>query len=117
MNAVGILLFWSFLLPSFEVRDQSSSDPVKSTWAVSWAISPPARCRKPVDRRQNGASDRASLRLVVWDEEEDSDGDFVDEVGVSLSSSEAVDCSAWMTFAFSQTKSVWTSCHRIPLRC
>jgi hypothetical protein len=116
MNAVGILLFWSFLLPSFAVRDQTS-DPVKPTWAVSWAVSPPARCRKPVDRRPNGAAHQASLRPVVWDEEEDSDGDFADEIGVSLTSSGVVDCSAWMTFAFSQSKSVWTSYHRIPLRC
>jgi hypothetical protein len=116
MNVVGILLFWSFLLPSFEVRDQST-DPVSSNWAVTWAVSPPARCRKPVDRRPHGALDQARLSPVVWDEEEDSDGDFVDEIGVSLTSSRVVDCSAWMTFAFSQSKSVWASHHRIPLRC
>ncbi|AGA31088.1 hypothetical protein [Singulisphaera acidiphila] len=119
MKSVGILLFWSFLLPSFGGRGQAS-DSVKSPQAVASTLSHATRLRRSDGRLPNKAFDHTGLGLSLWDGEDDDDSDGVGHFiafDAPLTSSHVVDNAPWSSFTFSQTKAVWTSCHRIPLRC
>ena len=117
MKSVGILLFWSFLLPSLGVRDQGS-DSVKSPQTVASTLSHSTRLRRSDGRLPNEALDHAGLGLYLWDgeDDDDSEGHFL-AFDAPLTSSHVVDNAPWSLFTRSQTKAVWTSCHRIPLRC
>ena len=52
----------------------------------------------------------------IGEDDDDSEGHFL-AFDVPLTSSHVVDNAPRSLFTRSQTKAVWTSCHRIPLRC
>ncbi|SIO24597.1 hypothetical protein SAMN05444166_3220 [Singulisphaera sp. GP187] len=117
MKSVGILLFWSLLLPVLGVRDQGS-DSANSPQTVVSTLSHSTRLRRSDGRLPNGALDQAGLGLCLWDGEDDDDsaGHLV-AFRPPLTSSHVVGNAPWSSFTVSQTKAVWTPCHRIPLRC
>lgn len=116
MNAVGVLLLWSVLCPSFEGCDRPA-DAGRSPWAVAFTASHPAQIRKPVDRRSHHAPDRACFSPVLWDQDDDSDGKVVGGGDAWIVRPVAADAVASSLFTDSQSTAVWTSCQRTPLRC
>ncbi|WP_406694031.1 hypothetical protein V5E97_23600 [Singulisphaera sp. Ch08] len=117
MKTIGILLFWSFLLPSFGVWDQSS-DSEKVPQAVASTLSHSTRLRRSDGRLPNEALDHVGLGLYLSDGEDDDDLDrhFI-AFSFPLTSSHLIASASWSSFSCVQTKAVWTSCQRIPLRC
>jgi hypothetical protein len=113
MKTVGLLIFCSISLLQPGARDRPSG-PAHAPRPAVHASS--AETRRPADRLPPGSTGGEGLGALLWDGEDGSDADCLD-TGLYLTSPCFADRAAIALFALSQGSAVWTSCHRIPLRC